>query len=46
MQDRTELLELLMSMTPEELERTISLFEKERTPRRSEVCQPHHPSET
>ena len=46
MQDRIELIHLLLSLTPEELERAITLFESERNRRPREAASPHRPSGT
>ena len=46
MQEHRELLELLLSLTPEELALAITLFESERTQPLLEAASPHRPTGT
>ena len=46
MQERIDLIELLLSLNEDELERTLNLFEKERTQQKSEASRLPHPKET
>ena len=46
MRERVELIGLLLTLTPEELEQTITLFESERTQPTRAGASPHHQTET